>query len=301
MSRRAAKAAFWAWLVWRLLGPEVGPRHAGRQVRPPGPSGRLVRAGANEFLVREAGPPDAPPIVLVHGWLYDSMMTWHRVVPLLAEHHRVTLVDLRNHGKSDRIRSRFDIADLADEVARLLDVLGIAGAPVVGYSMGGMTAMELAVRHPGRASHLVLGGTAAHPVDRPRWLSVPLFVGGRALSRIDRYLLPRLAYTYMTRMRVFPPEHGAWLWSSLLDRDTDLYYEGGFAILRFDARDRVGSIAAPTLCIIPTDDQLIPARLQRETAELIPGSSVVELVGARHEAVITHAEEIAKAIRGFVA
>jgi pimeloyl-ACP methyl ester carboxylesterase len=212
----------------------------------------------------------------------------------------VFVIDLRNHGKTDRIRARFDIADLADDVARLFDVLDISGVPVAGFSMGGMTLQELAVRHPGRASHVILGGTAAHPVDRPRALTVPALVIGRALARLDRFLLPRIAHTYLMRTGVFAAEHSAWLWQNLLDRDTDLYYEGGFAILRFDARNRVGTIDVPTLCIVPTEDQLVEARLQYETAALIPGSTVLELPGAKHEAVLTHADDIAKAILGFV-
>jgi 3-oxoadipate enol-lactonase len=299
-TRSVLKASLGAWLLWRLLGPESDPRFHGVQKRPGGPAGRTIVAGRHEFLVREAGPPDGPPIVLLHGWLYDGFLTWHRVVPALAERHRVIILDLRNHGKTDRIRGRFEIADLADDVARAFDILGIGGLPVVGFSMGGMAAQELAVRYPGRASHIVLGGTAAHPVDRPRAVMVPLFWLGRALARIDRFLLPRIAHTYLMRTGVFPQENAAWLWQNMLDRDNDLYYEGGFAILRFDARDRVGDIGVPTLCIIPTDDQLIEPHLQYETAALIPSASVVELVGARHEAVLTHGDEIAKAILGFI-
>jgi pimeloyl-ACP methyl ester carboxylesterase len=248
--------------------------------------------------VRELGDPEAPPLVLLHGWLYDGLATWHRVAPELATTHRVIIPDLRNHGKTDRIRSRFEIADAADEIATLLDHLGVAGAPVVGYSMGGMVAQELALRHPGIAGRLVLAATAAAPVQWPRWITVPGMVGGRALSRMDRTLLPRLAYRYLTWTKVFGPEHGQWLWQNLLDRDTDLYYESGFAILRFDARDGVRRLGIPVCSIIPTWDQLIPARHQRETAEMI-GSEVVEIPGARHEAVLTHPGEIAKAIAAF--
>ncbi|MEX0825603.1 MAG: alpha/beta fold hydrolase [Acidimicrobiia bacterium] len=294
------KTSVGAWMLWRLFGPETSPRFRGVQSRPAGPTGRTIVAGRQEFLVREAGPPDGPPIVLLHGWLYDGFLTWHRVLPLLADRYRVINLDLRNHGKSDRMRGRFEISDLADDVARAFDILGIGGIPVAGFSMGGMTAQELAIRHPGRASHLILGGTAAHPVDRPRSLTVPAFVLGRAISRVDRFLLPRLAHGYLMRNGVIPAEHAAWLWQNLLDRDTDLYYEGGFAILRFDVRDRLPDIDTPTLCIIPTDDQLVPSRLQYETASFIPGASVLELVGAKHEAVLTHADEIGKAILAFL-
>ena len=299
MRRRLLGSAFAGWLLWKLLGPEVPPRFDGIQRRPADIPGRTVTTGRQEFFVREVGDPDAPPLVLLHGWLYDSFATWHRVAPLLAASHRILIPDLRNHGKTDRIRERFDIADAADETAGVIAALGVAGAPVVGYSMGGMVAQELALRHPGITDRLVLGATAAAPIGWPRWLTVPGLVGGRSLARIDRTLLPRLAYRYLMMTGVFAPEHGQWLWQTLLDRDTDLYYESGFAILRFDATERIRRIEIPVRSIIPTRDQLIPPDHQRETAA-ITNADIVEIEGARHEAVLTHPGELAKAIAEFV-
>jgi 3-oxoadipate enol-lactonase len=296
MARPRLRSALTAWVLWRLFGPAPSPRFVGPQTVPEGPAGRTVRVGRHEFFVRAAGPEDGPKVLLLHGWLYDGFATWHRVLPLLADRYRVLVVDLRNQGKSDRIRSRFDVADLADDVARLLDTMRIGPIPVVGYSLGGMVAQELALRSPSRVSSLVLGATAARPVDRPRWLTVPAFVAARVVSRIDRFLLARISYLYLTRTGTVPERHGEWLWRCLLDRDTDLYYEAGFAVLRFDARDRVRRLSMPTTCILTTEDQLIPVRLQWETAETIPGAVVVELTGARHEAVLTHAEDLAKAV-----
>lgn len=288
-----------AWLLWRALGPEAPPAFRGVQRRPADMPGRSITVGRHEFFVREAGDRDAPPIVLLHGWLYDGLATWHRVVPDLVARHRVIVPDLRSHGKSDRIRSRFEIADSADEMARVIDQLGVAGAPVVGYSMGGMVTQELALRHPGITDRVVLAATAAAPIRWPRWLTVPAMIGGRGLARIDRTLLPRLTYRYLMATEVFSPEEGAWLWQTLLDRDTDLYYETGFSILRFDATDRLPRLSIPVRSIIPTDDQLIPADHQRDAAR-IAGAEVVEIEGARHEAVLTHAGEVAKAIADFV-
>ncbi len=300
MKRRLLRSAVAGWLLWRLLGPEVPPRFHGVQRRPVDLPGRTVTAGRHEFFVRETGNRDAPPLVLVHGWLYDGFATWHRVAPELAGTHRILIPDLRNHGKSDRIRKRFEVADLADDLAMVLDRLDVVGAPLVGYSMGGMVAQELALRHPGAVSALVLAATASRPVRWPKAVALPAMFGGRVLSRIDRTLLPRIAYRYLTLTQVFPPEEGEWLWQTLLDRDTDLYYESGFAILRFDATDRFRRVDIPVHSIIPTADQLIPAHHQRETAKLVD-ADVIEIPGARHEAVLTHHGEIAKAIAGFVA
>lgn len=285
------------WALWRLFAPEVPPRFRGIQRRPADIPGRTVTVGRREWFVRELGDPDSPPIVLVHGWLYDGFATWHRIAPELAIDHRVIIPDLRNHGRSDRVRSRFDIEDAADELAALLRTLGLSEVPAVGYSMGGMIVQELTLRHPGLVSRLVLAATAAHPVPMPRWVSVPGMVVGRALSRIDRTMLPRISYHYLMHEGVFAPEEGEWLWQNLLDRDVDMYYESGFAILRFDARDRVRRLQVPVRSIIPVRDQLLPASKQRETAQII-GCDIVEVDG-RHEAVLTHAGEIAKAIAEF--
>ena len=243
--RRALLTGLAIWAAWRLFGPEPKPRFPGRQTRPDGPPGRTVIAGRHEFLIRESGPRDAPPVVLLHGWLYDSHATWHRVIPMLAEHRRVITIDLRNHGRTERIRTRFDIADVADDVARLFDALDLAGVPVVGYSMGGMAALELAVRHPGRISKLILSATAAHPVPWPRWATVPMMTIGRTLSRIDRFLLPRIAHRYMTRTGVIPPEHSAWLWQTLGDRDVERARDPDGVLTLVDAAARARTISLP--------------------------------------------------------
>jgi 3-oxoadipate enol-lactonase len=264
-------------------------------------TGRTVVAGTHEFLVREAGPADGPPVVLLHGWVYDALTTWHRLIPLLADSHRVVALDLRSHGKTDRIRGRFEIEDVADEVARCLDVLGLGCVPIVGYSMGGMAAQALAVRHPARVDRLVLVATAARPIRMPRWVILPMFAVGRTVARLDRVTLPRVAHRYLVRAGAVDPAHSAWLWESIMNRDVDLQYEAAFAIARFDARDRLGRIQVPTLVVVPTRDQMIPAGAQREMAALIPGARLVEVDRARHEVLLTHAEDTAATMRTFLA
>jgi pimeloyl-ACP methyl ester carboxylesterase len=299
VKRKILLSALGAWVLWRLLAREVPPRFEAPQERPTRLTGRTVLVGRHEFMVREAGPDTGLPLVLLHGWVYDSLATWHRALPLLAEHRRVITVDLRNHGRSERIRGPFTMEDAADDVAGVLDALGIERAIVVGYSMGGMTAQALARRHPEKVERLVLAATAADPLRFPRWVTGPAFVAGRALSRLDPFSLPRNVHRYLMTTGAVAPEHAAWLWASMLDRDTNLYYEAAFAIRRFDARGWIGRLRVPTLCIIPVADQLIPARRQRATAAEIPGARVLEIPGAHHEAMLTHAGQVAAAILEF--
>ncbi|MDJ0925293.1 MAG: alpha/beta fold hydrolase, partial [Acidimicrobiia bacterium] len=136
------------WLAWRVLGPEPAPHFGPPQTNPLSLPGRTVIVGENELFVRQTGDPGAPRLVLIHGWNLDGAMTFHRVIPLLAERYRVIVPDLRNHGRSEWVRGRVEIADLADDVAGLLDAIGVSGATMLGYSMGGMVVQELARRHP---------------------------------------------------------------------------------------------------------------------------------------------------------
>jgi len=127
-----------------------------------------------------------------------------------------------------------------------------------------------------------------------------LFLAARAFARFDPGGLPRVLHRYLVGRGAIPPEHSAWLWETLLDRDPDLHHEAGFAMARFDSRPWVGRLRLPVLCLIPARDELIPPARQRATAALIPGARVVEIEGARHEAVFTHPGEVAAAILSFV-
>ncbi|MBS1195743.1 MAG: putative hydrolase or acyltransferase of alpha/beta superfamily [Actinobacteria bacterium] len=287
------------WALWRLLGPRLAPPCAAGQERPAGPAGRTVFAAGHEFFVREAGPDGAPRVLLLHGWALDSLGAWHRVMPGLTGEVRVVAVDLRGHGKSDRIRERYSVEDLADDVAAVLDALGPGRYIVVGYSLGGLVAQALARRHPARVERLVLAATASRVGPGPRWAAVPLLMLQRALGRLGADVVPRAMHRYLLQTGAIPPEHSAWLWETLAGRDNELHYQAGFALARFDSAAWVGRLDLPALCIVPTRDQLVPPARQRATAALISGATVVEIAGARHEALFTHAGELAAAIRGF--
>ncbi len=262
--------------------------------------GRTVFVGHREVFVRVLGPEDAPPLVLVHGWAYDSEVTWFNVAPVLAERYRVYMIDQRNHGKSDWTRGRYSIEDVADEVAGAITALGLGPVPVFGYSMGGMVAQALAKRHPMLVTKLVLGGTAARPIAVRRGLAKVVFWLARGVARISMIEGARISYEFMRRVGGVAPQHSRWLWQELLDRDPTLYYEGGFAIWRFDSRSWVGKLRQPALVIIPTRDALVRPADQYELASLLDGAEVVELIGSGHESIITRGGEMAKLALSFL-
>jgi pimeloyl-ACP methyl ester carboxylesterase len=287
------------WLAWRVFGPETAPRYPPGQVRPLRITGRSVFVGEREFFVREAGPLDAPVLVLIHGWSLDGEMTFHRVIPSLAERFRVIVPDLRNHGRSDWIRAPFSIEDLAADVAGVLDSIGVGRATVVGYSLGGMVAQMLALRHPRFVEKMILAGTAARPIDRYRTIAWFGLRAARALARISRYELSLGTTTVLSRGGGITRRHRRWMFEALMRRDPALFYEAGFAAWRFDSRRELARVSVPTLIIVPTADQVVPARTQREMASLLPAAEIVELRGARHESILSQPEDYVTAISRF--
>jgi len=138
------------------------------------------------------GAPGAP-VVLLHPFPFDRRY-WAQTAPALAPARRVITVDARGFGESPAAGA-FAIADLADDLAALLDALGVATATVIGLSMGGYTALAFAHRHAARLAALVLADTRA-AADTPETRSArdearALIESGGAGPYLDRSL-PRL-------------------------------------------------------------------------------------------------------------
>ena len=112
----------------------------------------------------EQGDARGEPIILLHGYS-DSWFSFSRVLTPLAREARVYALDLRGHGKTDKPASGYRMRDLATDVLAFMDAKGIARATVVGHSMGGFVAQQVALAAPKRVSHLVLVATGRSGPD----------------------------------------------------------------------------------------------------------------------------------------
>jgi len=106
----------------------------------------------------EQGPATDTPIILLHGYT-DSWFSYSLVLPALSRENRVYALDLRGHGNTDRPASGYRMSDLAADVIAFMDAKEIARATIVGHSMGGFVAQQVALAAPHRVSQLVLIGT----------------------------------------------------------------------------------------------------------------------------------------------
>jgi pimeloyl-ACP methyl ester carboxylesterase len=288
------------FLLWRAFAPVMSPRFRPPQEHPWRSPGRTVFVADQEFLVRELGPDGARPILLIHGLAGSSLAEWYRIGPALAEKYRVIMVDYRSHGLAPLARDRFEIDDLADDMAAVLDQMGLDRVSVVGYSMGGTIAQALAHRHPGRVDRLVLLATMTHHPQPLRTLRAVGAVVARGWERLTGLGTPEVRAFYLLETGAVERRHARWLWEETHRRDVDAGAQATLALLRFDSRPWIGSVEASTLVLIPTRDQLVPPSWQYELIGALPDPHVAELVGARHEVPWTHPGRVVDEISAFV-
>jgi pimeloyl-ACP methyl ester carboxylesterase len=252
------------------------------------------------FAYERAGPPGAPTIVLLHGWVATGASNWNGTLTALAERYHVVALDHRGHGRGIRADGPFTLEDCADDVVALLDVLGIPSAILVGYSMGGPIAQLTWRRHPERVEALVLCATAADftavPIPAPvRQVAGALVSATLALTRpVSRPLLRS-----SRRWRTLDPGDDGELDTSLVDalagHDAETVHRALHEIVRYDARDWIGTVDVPTAVIVTSRDRAVNPHRQRELAAAIPGAHVIELDGA-HLLPFTDPVETARAL-----
>ena len=114
----------------------------------------FVEARGLRFHVAFAGPADAPPLLLLHGWP-QHWFVWRKVLPELVAEYRCVMPDMRGFGWSDAPPTGYERENLADDVLAILDELGLGEVEAIGHDWGGWVAYLLALRQPTRVKRLV--------------------------------------------------------------------------------------------------------------------------------------------------
>jgi pimeloyl-ACP methyl ester carboxylesterase len=247
----------------------------------------------------EAG--SGPPLVLIMG-MGGDLQGWALQVPELSKHFRVIRFDNRGAGRTSSPDKPYSIAGMADDLAALLDHLGIARAHILGFSMGGCIAQEFALKYPARVDKLILLATTAH-IDGYSTNIVKSMVNVRR-SNMSREQTQRLTATFMFTAGLVndSARFEAGIQNGLNNpyaQQDHAFLRQAQAVLEFDARERVKGIKAPTLVVAGTDDILIPARNGKTLATAIGGAKLVELPGG-HGGCIEFASEYNAAFLEFL-
>ena len=158
----------------------------------PGVRHEYLDAGGLRMHVALAGPEDAPPILLVHGWP-QNWWAWRNVIPLLAERHRVIAPDLRGHGWTEAPEAGYDKEQLASDLLALLDILNLERVTWIGHDWGGWTGQLAALRAPERIDRmLVLCVPHLWVPSHPRQLALLGYQGPISLPVVGRPIALRM-------------------------------------------------------------------------------------------------------------
>jgi pimeloyl-ACP methyl ester carboxylesterase len=227
------------------------------------------------------------PLVLLHGGMLTLDLSFGELMPLLAPHRRLIPIELQGHGRTADPEGReITLATMADDVVGVLDHLGLERADVLGFSWGGLVALETAVRHPGRVDRLVLG--AVH-------------------TRKDGYhaeIHDPSTYATSTRMPT-EAEFGAMV------AEYERYGLSTFeqVVVKLDpivtaeenwTPDELAAVAAPTLVMIGDHDFV---RVDHAVAmqEAIPDAGLAVLPRTKHTEVISRVGLVAPLVEDFLA
>jgi 3-oxoadipate enol-lactonase len=240
-----------------------------------------------------AGAADAPVVVLSNS-LGATRDMWDPQVPALAERYRVVTYDTRGHGGSPAPAGPYTLDDLVDDLVALLDEVGAARAHVAGLSLGGMTAMRLAAREPGRVDRLALLCTSATP-DPQGFLDRAAAVrsGGTAP------LAPTVASRWLTPpYAAEQPDLVARLEAMIAGADDEGYAACCEVVAAVDLREDLGRITAPTLVVAGAEDPALPPPHQHAIADGIPGAELVTVSPGAHLANLERTLEVTGALLG---
>jgi 3-oxoadipate enol-lactonase len=261
-----------------------------------------VRAGEIELSYERSG--SGPPLLLIMGMSGTALHWGEPFLELLRQDFDVIAYDHRGVGASTRLDGPITIAQLADDASALLSALGLESADVLGISMGGMIAQELALAHPEQLRTLTLGCT---------------YCGGPQSSPTSPQVLGRLADAMASGDRERALRAG---WevnvSPAMAADEAAYAEFLAIAARravavpvvmaqlqacgaHDTSARLPELAAPTLVIHGTLDEMLPVENGRLVAELIPGSRLEILDGSGHMFFWEQPERSAALVRSHAA
>jgi pimeloyl-ACP methyl ester carboxylesterase len=245
-----------------------------------------------------------PPVVLINGWTASGLVWPSRLVERLEQQFTVYRVDNRGTGWSRGCPRPYSVADLAGDVRSVIEQNDLQRPIVVGISMGGMIAQELAIRWPDLAGHLVLVSTSPPSPEftAPRSeTTVSLFAAAPTADlaiRIRATWLPMAGPDFAGGA----PELIDEVVRSVTDRPTPYFaiLDQFRAVAAWHDASRLERITAPVTIVHGAADPLIPVRNGMRLSQLIPGARYIDLPLIGHLLPYEAPDELAETIEGAV-
>ncbi len=249
-------------------------------------SDRFVSVDGARLRVRETGAPDAPPILLIHGFTH-SLETWDAWAAALDHDYRVIRYDLLGHGLTGPDpRERYAPAERAAFVGTLMDALSLDRAVIAGNSLGGLSAWRFATDHPARVDALILISPGAYPLngagDTPA--EIPAAMKAYLLTAPEAGVRASAGYIYADDAKITDTRIETM-------RDMIRRKGNGAAMIKSleeftlpDPADALAQVAAPTLILWGEDDVIIPIAQGRQLEQAINDARLIAYPGVGHAA-----------------
>jgi pimeloyl-ACP methyl ester carboxylesterase len=244
-----------------------------------------------------AAPERGNPVLCIHG-LGSSTEDWQPQIAALARQHTVITYDVRGHGESGKPRGRYSVKQFAEDAAALIEHLEPGRVDVLGISMGGMIALQLAVDFPQLVRSLIIVNSGPEMVLR---------TGKQRVAIYQRFFIVRMLgmrkMGQVLASKLLPkPEHAA-ARATFITRwarnEPGAYLRSLRALIGWSVVDRLTSIACPTL-IVSADQDYSPIAYKEHYRKLIPGAQLVVVPDSRHLLPIERPEEFNRIVVEFL-
>ncbi len=249
----------------------------------------------NQYYYEIHGGGD--PLILIHG-LGSSTRDWELQVPAFAKHFQVITLDLRGHGKSPKLPGPYSMALFAEDTARLIKELVDEPAHILGISLGGMVAFQLALDYPDMVRSLIIVNSTPEMVTRTfkekiavwQRLLIVRLMGMRKMGQVlaDRFL-PRPDQAELKEIFI---ERWA-------ENDKSAYLEAMKAVVGWSVIDKLGEISCPTL-VIGSDGDYFPTTDKEAYTKRIPGAELIIVKDSLHALPAEKPEEFNQIVVDFL-
>ncbi|WP_455366431.1 pimeloyl-ACP methyl ester esterase BioH [Kaarinaea lacus] len=247
---------------------------------------------------------EGDPVVLLHGWAMNGRV-WDDVVPRLAQFGRVITVDLPGHGKSDLpANGHYDLDTVCDEIKPVLE--NNANATVLGWSLGGLVALNLAHRYPELIHKLVLVAGSPQFVQSSDWphaVQQEIFASF-ATNLADDY---RATIQRFLAIQALGSQQGKHAIKALREKvflngepQMKALREGLKLLSNSNVRPYLSNIRCSVLIVLGEKDRLIPPAAGADTVALLPTAQLAVIPGAGHAPFISHAKEFLSITTAFI-
>jgi 3-oxoadipate enol-lactonase len=238
-----------------------------------------------------------PPILFIHG-LGSSARDWELQVASFSDQYQVVTFDVRGHGQSDKPPGPYGIPLFATDTAELIRALGIAPVHVVGISMGGMIAFQLAVSYPDLIRSMVIVNSGPELILR---------TFGERLQALQRLLVVRLFGMRKTgeilSKRLFPKPEQVELRQMLVERwaenDVRAYSDAARGLLGWSVVDHLNTIECPTL-VIAAEYDYTPIALKEAYVASLPQAELAVVEDSRHATPVEQPERFNQVLMAFL-